>query len=487
MQTFQLSGSVIDSSTRRGIPKLTIETWGTPAKVSRKLATTTTDAAGRFASRFDLQVTQQNPDPLGFIKILRGPTLLQTFPEQPIRQWTPQAEPMLVELDLPSPEMLQLFVSFRFADGRSAAGVQLVFGYTSPAGGAWTSQPLTADAQGNVTFQVPVGTGEVIDWSRASYAVSKSDKPLEIAKIAPPQQVESGIAIAIELVSSKISLPGQQDPGKWYVRGRVSTPNGEAVMAVVSASAISLKGEKPLGQVQTSDTGRYEIVYEWDAKCSPDIQVSAGLPDKLVAQSAIYFAAGKSLRIDLIQDNEIYVGPTEFQVIEARVLKCNAGFDISAIGKKQFDYLLGKTRLAEDKLSFYLVARKLNTLCEVPTAVFYGLFRAKLPSTLQGLVLQPPKVLQNALDKSIRQNIIDRKYKNDFDSLLAALRQMAVVGSLHNGQQLDHAGVGDLLTMAEVPASAQQQLINLYLEHAGDDASFWETLGKDSPARALCR
>ena len=480
MSTFQLSGSVIDSSTRRGISELTIEAWSKLAKVGRKLAAATTDAAGRFAIRFDLQVSQQNPDPLGFIKILRGPTLLQTISEQPIRQWTPQAEPLLVELDLPSPEMLQLFVSFRFADGRSAAGVQLVFGYTSPAGGAWTSQPLTADAQGNVTFQVPVGTGEVIDWSRASFTVSKADKPLEIAKIAPPQQVESGIAIAIELARQKIVWPPHGDPNKWYVRGRVSTANGEAVMSGVSASAISLKGEKPLGQVQTSDTGYYEIVFDWDAKCPPDIQVSATVQDKLVAQSAIYFAAGKSLRIDLVRDNEIYLGPTEFQVIEARVLKCNAGFDIAAIGKKQFDYLLGKTRLAEDKLSFYLVARKLNALCEVPTAVFYGLFRAKLPSTLQGLVLQPPKVLKNALEKSIRQNIIDRKYKSDFDSLLAGLRQMAVVGSLHNSQQLDGAGVGDLLTMAEVPAPAQQQLINLYLQHAGDDASFWETLGKDA-------
>ena len=56
---------------------------------------------------------------------------------------------------------------------------------------------------------------------------------------------------------------------------------------------------------------------------------------------------------------------------------------------------------------------------------------------------------------------------------------MAVVGSLNNSQQLDHAVVGDLLTMAEVPASAQEQLVNLYLEHDGDDASFWETLGKD--------
>ena len=375
---------------------------------------------------------------------------------------------------------VQIYVAANLENGHPAAGVRLVLSYELPAGGTWTSQPVTADAKGKLTVDLPTASPGSIDWSRIGFAFSKNDKPLRVIDQTSPEPVQTGFAIAIKLGQNTIPWPPKPDPNKWYVRGRVSTPYGEAVVANVSGAAISLQGEKSIGQVHTSDAGRYEIIYEWDDKCPPDLQVSATVQDKLVAQSAIYFAVGKSIRIDLIAGNELYVGPTEFQSVEDRVLKCNDDFDISVIGKKQFDYLLGKTRLAEDKLSFYLVARKLHSLCEVPTAVFYGLFRAKLPATLQGLVLQPPKVLQKALNKSIQRNIIDRKYENAFDSLLAALRQMAVVGSLNNSQQLDHAVVGDLLTMADVPASAQQQLISLYLEHDGDDASFWEALGKDS-------
>ena len=374
---------------------------------------------------------------------------------------------------------VQIYVAANLENGKPAAGVQLVFSYELPAGGTWTSQPVTADANGKLTVDLPAASPDSIDWSRIGFAFSKNDKPLRVVDKTPPEPVQSGFAIAIKLGQDKIPWPPPQDPNKWYVRGRVSTLNGEAVTANVSAACISLSSEKPLGQAQTSKTGRYEIIYEWNGKCPPDVQVVANVNDRPIAKSAIYFAVGKSVRIDLIHNNETYVGPTEFQTVEDRVLKCNDDFNISVIGKKQFDYLLGKTRLAEDKLSFYLIARKLHTLCEVPTAVFYGLFRAKLPATLQGLVLQPPKVLQKALNTSIRQNIIDRKYKNAFDSLLAALRQMAVVGSLSNSQQLDHAVVGDLLTMAEVPASAQEQIVSLYLEHDGDDASFWETVGKD--------
>jgi hypothetical protein len=490
MPTYQLQGSILDASTRKGIEALTIEAWGKAAKAGRKLATAMTDAAGKFALHFDLQPTQQNPNPLGFVKVLRDETLLQTLPEQPIRQWTEKANPLVVELHQPQPQLqpppsqepqpspasTRILLALRFTSGKSAAGVQLVFSYALPAGGAWTSQPLTADAEGNLSFEMPMTAGTVIDWSRATFAFSKAGRPLEIVAKSPPQQTSTGIAIAVELKTGKITLP-TPDPAKRYVRGRVSTSYGEGVVASVSATVVSLQGEQSLGQVPTTDTGRYEIIYQWDGKCAPDIQVSATVQDKLVARSDIRFAAGKSLCVDLIADNEAYVGPTEFQGVEASVLKCNGDFDIAAIGEKQFAYLLGKTRVAEDKLSFYLVARKLSAACEVPTAVFYGLFRAKLPATLQGLVLQPPKVLKRALDKSIRQNIIERKYQKDFDSLLAALGQMAVAGSLGNQKR---AGVGDLLTMAQVPAPAQQQLIGLYVAHTGDDASFWEALRGDA-------
>ena len=182
------------------------------------------------------------------------------------------------------------------------------------------------------------------------------------------------------------------------MRGRVTTPYGEAVRATVSAAAISLKGEAPLGQVQTSETGRYEIVYEWDDSCLPDVQVTASREDKPIAQSPIRFAAGKSVRIDLVSGDEPVIGPTEFQTVEERVRKCG-DFDVAGIGAKQFDYLLGKTRLAGEKLNAYLTARKLESMSEVPAAVFYGLFRAKMPATLQGLVLQPPGVLQGALNE----------------------------------------------------------------------------------------
>ncbi len=362
MATFKLTGSILNVKTGKGMADLAAEAWARTGKADKRLSQTTTNAEGHFVIDFSISKQALSRRPVGVIKIFSGDTLLHTTPEKPVVDWA-QQPPLVIKLDPPTtPEnFVQLFVSASLVNGHPAAGVRLVLSYELPAGGTWTSQPVTADAKGKLTVDLPTASPGSIDWSRIGFAFSKNDKPLRVIDQTSPEPVQTGFAIAIKLGQNTIPWPPKPDPNKWYVRGRVSTPYGEAVVANVSGAAISLQGEKSIGQVHTSDAGRYEIIYEWDDKCPPDLQVSATVQDKLVAQSAIHFAVGKSVRIDLISGNELYVGPTEFQSVEDRVLKCNDDFDISVIGKKQFDYLLGKTRLAEDKLSFYLVARKLHS------------------------------------------------------------------------------------------------------------------------------
>ena len=484
MATYKLTGSIKDKKTGRGQPDLTVEAWDKDIKDNDLLGKALTDAEGGFAITFGDDAFSdkgEDPKPDLYVKIYSGRALIHTTEEAPINDWTPEQGPLEIELKPPTtPEnTVQLFITAGLDNGKPAAGVQLVVSYELPAGGTWTSQPITANANGKLTVDIPAGTTDTIDWPRVGFAFSKNDKPLRVVDKSRPDPNEGGVVINFKLARTTIPWPPEQDPNKWYIRGRVSTANGEAILANVSAAAIRLSGEISLGQVQTSNTGRYEIIYEWDNECLPDVQVTAHVQDKPIAQSAIHFAAGKSIRIDLIQNNEIYIGPTEFQQVEAQIRKCNQDLDLSEFGAKQFDYLLGKTHLAPETFTSYLVAGKLASLCDVPTEVFYGLFRAKLPTSLQGLVIQTPKVLGDALNASIRRNIIDRKFKDALNPLIAALRQLAVEGSLKNNQQLDHAGMSDLLTVAGVPTDAHANLVNRYFEHDGDGASFWESLYTD--------
>ncbi len=480
MATIKVTGTVINQATQKGIADLGVEAWGRIAGAEKKLGADNTDSEGRFIISFDISAEELKRIPLGVIKVFSGEKLLHATAATSIEQWVQQT-PLVIELDrspLPS-KAVPLFIYAYFANENPAAGVRLVITHELPAGGVWTSRPQTADARGEFTVDIPADSPDAIDWDRLDFAFSQSGKPLRVESKTPPDPYGGGFAVSFKLARSAVPWPPEQDPNKWYVRGRVSTAGGEALAATVSAAAINLNGEIALGQVPTSDSGRYEISYEWDDQCLPDVQVTANVQDKPIAHSAIHFATGRSIRIDLIQNNETYTGPTEFQQVEEQIRKCNQDLNISEVGARQFNYLLGKTHLAQETLTFYLVARKLASLCDVPTEVFYGLFRAKLPASLQGLIVQTSKVLQDALNASITRNIIDRKYKDALSPLIAALRQLAVEGSLKNNQQLDHAGMSDLLTVAGIEPAAHANLVSRYFGHDGDDASFWESLYTD--------
>ena len=215
-------------------------------------------------------------------------------------------------------------------------------------------------------------------------------------------------------------------PATGSVRGRVTVEGtGEPIEgALVSTGTGGPHSHQPQRTTTRTDAdGRYEIVYKWDYECLSDVQVTANVKDKPIAQSPIHFSVANSIRIYLIQANESYIGPTEYESTEQIVLTCNDDFDINNIGPDQFDYLLGKTLLAEDVLTDYLLARKLASASDVPSQVFYGLFRAKLPNSLQGLLAQPPKVLDEAIQTSINHNIIDRKFSKAVKPMLASLQE----------------------------------------------------------------
>ena len=136
MARYQLTGSVINGTTQQGIAALRIEAWGKLDKARKKLATTTTDDAGRFRIQFDVKISENNPNPQGVLKVFSGKKLLHTTAEHPIRQWMAQADPVTITVNQPAPPMdrLRIYVALSYIGGQAAAGVQLVFSYASPSG-----------------------------------------------------------------------------------------------------------------------------------------------------------------------------------------------------------------------------------------------------------------------------------------------------------------------------------------------------------------
>lgn len=107
-QTFQLRGQVIDQTTRQGIPDLRVEAWDRDTKNSDLLGQALTDAQGRFTLSFtDTIFSDDGTDALPdvYVKIFAGKNPLHNTEAQPIKDWTPQQAPLVIEVNLlPAPE-----------------------------------------------------------------------------------------------------------------------------------------------------------------------------------------------------------------------------------------------------------------------------------------------------------------------------------------------------------------------------------------------
>jgi hypothetical protein len=98
----RITGKLIDSATGRGLSGLRIELYDWDAKQSDYLGSALTDAQGEFTVEFDAESFKDSPQERGpdvVAKIYDGERLILTTEDNPIKNWTPERNPLLFELD----------------------------------------------------------------------------------------------------------------------------------------------------------------------------------------------------------------------------------------------------------------------------------------------------------------------------------------------------------------------------------------------------
>ncbi|HEY6400326.1 MAG TPA: hypothetical protein VI479_02880, partial [Blastocatellia bacterium] len=130
-QTFQILGQVIDRATRKGISDLRVEAWDRDKKNNDLLGQSLTDADGHFNIAFaEAKFSDGGADvqPDVYLKVFVGKNVVYNTEAQPIKNWTPQHAPMVIEVNLPMPpEGKPHVVSGRVlrADGPPVSGVEV--------------------------------------------------------------------------------------------------------------------------------------------------------------------------------------------------------------------------------------------------------------------------------------------------------------------------------------------------------------------------
>lgn len=284
----------------------------------------------------------------------------------------------------------------------------------------------------------------------------------------------------------KIIIPVQLPvtDNKWLVMGRVTTPNGQPVKAEVVAVNIKLNGRQPLGKVQT-DSGRYvisyqpEVIDESTADCKlPDIQVEAYLNNKVIASSEVVYNAEKVINIDLVVGNEIYKGPSEYELLEEKLKPCLGDKDPATLNTDDVEYLTHKTGANQNWITAYAIAHRQGKSTEAAPALFYGCFRKQLPYGLDKLIALKTQVIRFRVQMAIDENIIDEKWGKEVDDFMASLKNSSIKSALIIDEKSTKTSLGKLFTQIKIPTNSQVALLDLYVKHKEDTPAFWKALSK---------
>ncbi|MFO0761439.1 MAG: neuraminidase-like domain-containing protein [Byssovorax sp.] len=273
---------------------------------------------------------------------------------------------------------------------------------------------------------------------------------------------------------------GTATPSTSVVHGLLRTPSGTPIASkTVRAFDYNLTSEDTLGETTTDSAGRYRIAYATGAltrtgKIHPDLIVRAySTEDDVIAESPRRCHAPPTARADLTAGGE-YRGPSEFEIMDARLAPVLDSFDLATATEDQAAYIACSAQVDSSHLRARIDAAALHGTTDVEHAILYALLRAGLPSERPALLRTSPAALRSALEVAIDRNIIPAD--TVIDDAMASLRQATVAMAFDTPAAGATGNLGDLLALALSTQPVREEFLDKYLAHAGTIDDFWTWL-----------
>ena len=277
-----------------------------------------------------------------------------------------------------------------------------------------------------------------------------------------------------------VNLPKASIPDGRSVSGRISRADGLPLPGIsVRALDKDVLEERLLGQTVTNDGGHYEIPYTLE-NLSTRIDLVVRVMDadeKEVAASPVVYSAGEREVIDLTAEVGSPLPPSEYEQIRERLTPLLQGLDPSQLTEDQIAYIKGASGLQPRLVGRYFIAAQMAGTTGQSADLFYGLLRAELPLTLDGILAQHPDSLRDALLQGQSGNLIPIATEEARNAFLSALRALVIRKAFQDSSIRDRAAIGKLITAtASITQSKAEQLLLLYGNHQGSVQAFWQGL-----------
>ncbi len=281
------------------------------------------------------------------------------------------------------------------------------------------------------------------------------------------------------------ALVQPQAEGDLIVQGRITWSTGAPYVGLVRAFDKDLRVDQLLGEANADLTGYYSITYQSPLFVgsdfgTADVFVRAIEPDTedpandvVLGESFVIFNAPNDVTINLVLDGVPKTLLSEFEILEQRlslVLDGAAPHEIN--NQDDINFLQRETGFSFDRVRYYAVASDYSEqLGDVPSSVFYGLFRQGITEALTALLIESEERLRESLEAADSANIISiPRTGQTLDELIAALLAHRISNSVSNASDLLQTGTLNL------PTEQITELVQLQSGFEGTTAEFWEAL-----------
>jgi hypothetical protein len=282
------------------------------------------------------------------------------------------------------------------------------------------------------------------------------------------------VVIELELPSGEA-----EEKKPLVVRGQVRNADGSFVTRYV---------EELLGETKTDNGGHYEIGYfpeqfRRKEKGNADLIIRAfDTEAREVATSPIMFNAESEATVDLVVGGDVYRGLSEYEQLVAELTPLLEGVSFSDLTEddehQDVSFLSGETGQDPGRITFLIIAQRLFKETDIPTEVFYGLFRQGLPTQLPDLLAESQDVQRRALVRSVQTNIIPPAFADETDSIIEGFRKLIVSQALKQPTEGSNgtATLNDLLRVNLQDAALREEFLGAYVSHTGPMEEFWKGL-----------
>jgi hypothetical protein len=199
--------------------------------------------------------------------------------------------------------------------------------------------------------------------------------------------------------------------------------------ALVRAFDKDMRHKQLLGETTTDEQGAYRIPYtralfRRSEKQRADLVVRVYMPQAprlLLAESDLLVNAERHETVDLVASQRYSRYEVEMAVLD----RLREKVPVAELTQADVTFLARETNVPPSRVERLVDAARMAQSTDLEPAVFYGLISQDLPTNRSELLDMPMDTLREALVKSLDENLIPARLRQELDAIMESLQQLA--------------------------------------------------------------